>query len=220
MGAQFPLLEVKVWGKYAVFTRPEMKVERLTYPVMTPSAARGILAAIFWKPEMEWQVGEIWVLEPIRYFSILRNEVNSRASERAARGWEKGGGGYDATNDRAQRHTLGLRDVAYVIRANIAVRPGAGADVAKYRDQFRRRVQRGQCYATPYLGTRECAASFAPPDGTERPCAEITDDLGLMLHDLDYATDGSGRGTPRFFRARVERGILRPPPAPTATEGA
>ena len=124
---------------------------------------------------MEWRVGEIWILEPIRYFSILRNEVNSRASERAARGWEKGGGGYDATdpNNRVQRHTLGLRDVAYVIRADIAVRPGAGADVAKYRDQFRRRVQRGQCYATPYLGTRECSASFATPDGTERPRAEI-----------------------------------------------
>lgn len=218
MGAQFPPLEVKVWGKYALFTRPEMKVERLSYPVMTPSAARGILEAIFWKPEMAWAVREIIVLEPIRYFSILRNEVNSRASERAARGWEKNGGGYDATSDRAQRHTLGLRDVAYLIRADIVVRPGADADVAKYRDQFRRRVARGQCYATPYLGAREFAAAFAPPDGTERPRAEITEDLGLMLHDLDYAADGSGRGTPRFFRARVQGGILRPPPA-TASAG-
>ncbi len=210
MSASYPPLAVKVWGDYAVFTRPEMKVERLTYPVMTPSAARGILESILWKPEMTWRVEEIWVLKPVRYFSILRNEVNSRASERAARGWEKGGtGGYDATSDRAQRHTLGLRCVAYVIRAHIALRPGVEADVAKYRDQFRRRVERGQCFATPYLGTRECSASFAPPDGTEQP-EDYSEDLGLMLHDLDYASDGSGRGTPRFFKARVDHGILRP----------
>lgn len=220
MSASYPPLAVKVWGDYAVFTRPEMKVERLTYPVMTPSAARGILESILWKPEMIWIVEEIWVLNPVRYFSILRNEVNSRASERAARGWEKNGtGGYDATSDRAQRHTLGLRSVAYVIRAHIALRPGVEADVAKYRDQFRRRVERGQCFATPYLGTRECSASFAPPDGTEQP-EDYSADLGLMLHDLDYALDGSGRGTPRFFPARVERGILRPPPVPVVTGGA
>ncbi|MGI8857452.1 MAG: type I-C CRISPR-associated protein Cas5c [Thermomicrobiales bacterium] len=210
MSASYPPLAVKVWGEYALFTRPEMKVERLSYPVMTPSAARGILSSILWKPEMEWRIEEIWVLKPVRYFSILRNEVNSRASERAARGWEKSGvGGYDATNDRAQRHTLGLRCVAYVIRAQIAVRPGVEADVAKYRDQFRRRVERGQCFAMPYLGTREFSASFAPPDGTERP-EDYSEDLGLMLHDLDYASDGSGRGTPRFFEARVDHGILRP----------
>ena len=221
MSASSAPLAVKVWGDYAVFTRPEMKVERLTYPVMTPSAARGILESIFWKPEMEWRIEEIWVLNPVRYFSILRNEVNSRASERAARGWEKSGvGGYDATNDRAQRHTLGLRCVAYIVRAHVALRPGVEANVAKYRDQFRRRVERGQCFATPYLGTRECSAFFAPPDGTERPCENLTDDLGLMLYDLDYAPDGSGRGTPRFFRARVERGVLRPPPAPRITGGA
>ncbi len=218
MSASYPPLAVKVWGDYAVFTRPEMKVERLSYPVMTPSAARGILEAILWKPEMAWRIEEIWVLKPVQYFSILRNEVNSRASERVARGWEKSGvGGFDATNDRAQRHTLGLRDVAYVIRAQIAVRPGTGGDVAKYRDQFRRRVERGRCFATPYLGAREFSASFASPVATDRPCEEVTDDLGLMLHDLDYAADGSGRGTPRFFSARVERGVLRPPPAPLLT---
>lgn len=219
MSASYPPLAVKVWGEYALFTRPEMKVERLTYPAMTPSAARGVLEAIFWKPEMEWRIEEIWVLNPIRYFSILRNEVNSRASERTARGWEKSGtGGYDATDDRAQRHTLGLRCVAYLIRAQIALRPGVAADAAKYRDQFRRRVERGQCFATPYLGTREFPAFFAPPDGTERPREEISDDLGLMLYDLDYAADGSGRGTPRFFEARVDHGILRPS-TPSITGG-
>ena len=111
--AREPALEVKVWGDYACFTRPEMKVERVSYPVMTPSAARGVLEAIFWKPEMRWEVEEIHVLKPIRYFSILRNEVNSRASYRAAQGWVTSGGGFVATEDRSQRHTLALRDVEY-----------------------------------------------------------------------------------------------------------
>lgn len=124
MNERYPPLAVRVWGEYACFTRPEMKVERVTYPVITPSAARGVLEAIFWKPEFSWRVSSIAVLRPIRYFSILRNEVNTRASERSARGWEKSGGGYDASADRAQRHTLALRDVEYVIHAQIEVRPG------------------------------------------------------------------------------------------------
>jgi CRISPR-associated protein Cas5d len=210
MQSGLPPLEVKVWGELACFTRPEMKVERVTYPVMTPSAARGILEAIFWKPQFVWQVREIWVLRPIRYFSLTRNEVNSRASERAARGWGESGGGYDATADRAQRHTLCLRDVAYVIRADVVLKPGISDDPAKYRDQFRRRVRDGRCFATPYLGCREFAASFSLPDGTERPI-EVTADLGLMLLDLDYLEDRSGRGLPRFFQARLERGILHVP---------
>ena len=203
-------LAVKVWGEFACFTRPEMKVERVSYAVPTPSAARGVLEAIFWKPQFTWRVQEIWVLKPIRYFSILRNEVNSRASARAAASWAQSGGGYDASADRAQRHTLALRDVAYVIRAQIDVKPDVESDVAKFRDQFRRRVRQGRCYATPYLGCREFAAFFAEPDGTEQPIA-LTTDLGPMLLDLDYATDGSGRGTPRFFQARLEHGVLRVP---------
>src|SRR3954466_2848545 len=110
MGGLEPV-QVKVWGERACFTRPEMKAERVTYPVMTPSAARGVLEAIFWKPEFSWQVEEIWVLNPIRYFSLLRNEVNSRASQRAAEAWQRSGGGYDASADRAQRHTVALREV-------------------------------------------------------------------------------------------------------------
>lgn len=217
MNARHPPLEVRVWSELACFTRPEMKVERVTYPVMTPSAARGVLEAIFWKPEFTWRVEEVWVLKPIQYFSILRNEVNSRASERAAAGWARDGGGYDATADRAQRHTLALRDVAYVIRAQIELRPGVREDPAKYRDQFRRRVRDGRCFATPYLGCREFSAAFAEPNGTEQPW-ERTDELGPMLLDLDYAPDGSGHGTPRFFNARLETGILRVPPLDAATE--
>jgi CRISPR-associated protein Cas5d len=212
MAVQNAPLEVRVWGEFACFTRPEMKVERVSYPVMTPSAARGVLEAIFWKPEFTWRVAEIGVLKPVQYFSMLRNEVNSRASERVAAGWRSAGGsgGYDASSDRAQRHTLGLRDVAYTIAADIVLRPGVEDDPAKFRDQFRRRVRDGRCFATPYLGCREFSASFAEPSSAERPI-EWTEDLGTMMFDINYATDGSGRGTPRFFEARVESGVLRVP---------
>ncbi len=210
-------LEVKVWGDYACFTRPEMKVERVSYPVMTPSAARGVLEAIFWKPECAWQVREIQVLKPIRYVSLLRNEINNRQTEKEARDWAKTGiGGYDATSTdpkhRAQRHTLALRDVAYVIKADVVLRDHPEGDAAKYRDQFRRRVDRGQCFATPYLGTREFSAYFSPADGTERPIAQ-SEDLGRMLFDLTFAGDGSGAARPHFFDARLESGVLRVPRA-------
>jgi len=115
----YPPVAVRVWGDFACFTRPELKVERVSYPIPTPSAARGVLEAIYWKPQFSWRVEEIWVLKPIRYFSILRNEVNDRASERSAIAWSKNGDGYDATDPkhRAQRHTLALREVDYLIRA-------------------------------------------------------------------------------------------------------
>lgn len=208
--ANGPPLEVKVWGDFACFTRPEMKAERVSYPVMTPSAARGVLEAIFWKPEFTWQVREIWALKPIRHYSIVRNEVNSKAVVSTARGWTENGGGYFADEDRAQRHTLALRDVAYLIKAEIVLAAHATEDVAKYRDQFRRRVNRGQCYHRPYLGCREFAAEFGQPDENDDPIA-LDDDLGRILFDLDYASDGSGRGKPRFFIASLKAGILRVP---------
>ncbi len=211
MSTPYPPVGIRVWGDSACFTRPEMKVERVTYPTITPSAARGVLEAIFWKPEATWRVEEIWVLKPIRYFSILRNEVNSRASDRAAVGWRDHGGGYDASTDRAQRHTLALRDVAYTIWAQIEPAPGVAVDIAKFRDQFRRRVRDGRCFATPYLGCREFSASFAEPDPAERPI-DVTCDLGPMLLDIDYDPDSSGRGKPRFFEARLDHGILHVPP--------
>ncbi len=210
MEQSYTALQLKVWGDFACFTRPEMKVERVSYPVMTPSAARGVLEAIFWKPEFRWQIEAITVLKPIRYFSILRNEINSRQSERTARAWQQSGEGYDAADDRAQRHTLALRDVAYIISAQIVLQPHADADVAKYRDQFRRRVQTGRCFATPFLGCREFSASFAEPDGTEQ-ALDLTDTFGPMLLDITYAPDRSGRGTPRFFDAQIEQGHLRVP---------
>jgi CRISPR-associated protein Cas5d len=218
-----PPLEVKVWGELACFTRPEMKVERVSYPVMTPSAARGILEAIFWKPEFSYQIREIWVLNPVKHFSILRNEVNNKAVTSSA----QKGRSYYAEEDRAQRHTLALRDVAYLVKADIALAAHATDNEAKYRDQFRRRASRGQCCHRPYLGCREFAASFGEPDGSEKPIPS-DDDLGLMLFDLIYQEDGKGPvlygahdrnggrlavGTarPKFFEARLEGGVLRVP---------
>ena len=208
-------VSVKLWGDFACFTRPEMKAERVSYPVMTPSAARGALESIFWRPQFKWVVTEIATLNPIRYFSVLRNEVNSRAVARTATGWMKddGKGGYVASADRAQRHTLALRNVAYVVKAKIELRPGVGDHPAKYAEQFRRRLDRGRCFATPYLGCREFAASFGPPDETDRPIHR-SDDLGRMLLDIRYDPDDSGRGAPVFFDARLDRGVLRVPPMP------
>lgn len=206
-----PPLDVRIWGDFACFTRPEMKVERVTYPVPTPSAMRGALEAIFWKPEFTWRIEEIWVLRPIRYFSILRNEVTDKMSDRAARGWQKNGGGYIASDgrNRAQRNTLALRDVDYLVRAQIEVKSKANAHPAKYRDQFRRRVQQGRCFTQPYLGCREFSAYFGPASGDEKS-VNINDDLGLMLWDIDYA-DAGGRNVPLFFPAKLEAGVLHVP---------
>ncbi len=228
MNGESPL-EVKVWGDFACFTRPEFGVERVSYEVMTPSAARGVLEAIFWKPEFRWRVREIVVLKPIRHYSVLRNEMNSVQSERSARSWQANGGGYYADDDRAQRHTLCLRDVAYIIRAEIELKEHTKDHPAKYRDQFRRRVKRGQCFTQPYLGTREFSAFFGPPDGDEEPIEPDEEHgLGLMLFDVEfepaakgkvaYAAHGTGgraveRGDakPKFFQARLSGGVLRVP---------
>ena len=220
------LMTVKVWGEMACFTRPEMKVERLSYNVMTPSAARGILEAIFWKPEFQWRVREIWVLNEIRHISFLRNEMNSRQSERSDA--SKGGHYYaDDGKNRAQRHTLALRDVAYIIRAEQILAGHTLGPHQKYREQFLRRVKKGQYFHHPYLGCREFAANFGPVDGDERPIA-VSDDLGMILFDIwyeqvskgnitIYSHDGKNtksvkaKANPVFFQARLEDGVLHVP---------
>lgn len=200
---------VKVWGDYACFTRPEMKVERVSYPVMTPSAARNILQAIFWKPEFQYQVREIHILNPIKHFSMVTNEIKSRQSFEAAMRWMKNGGGYYAEDNRTQRHTLGLRDVAYVIRAEMVLEPHATDPVIKYLEQFNRRVKRGQCFRRPYLGMRQFAAHFAAADGSEQPIA-LDEDLGLMLFDLSFLADGTA--TPIFAPFQLRQGVMVVPP--------
>ncbi len=205
-------LRVKVQGRYGCFTRPEMKVERVSYDVLTPSAARGILEAIFWKPAIRWRIRAIHVLRPIRRISLVRTEVTKQASVRSARGWAKDGeGNYYADDDHTQRHTLALRDVAYLIEADIElVGYGKSEHPAKYRDQFRRRVERGQCFHRPYLGCREFPAAFSEPTGSETPI-DRSEPLGRMLFDIKYDENGDGRGRPVFFRAELEGGVLDVP---------
>ena len=202
-------VEVRVSGPLACFTMPGAKAERVSYPVITPSAAAGVLESIFWKPQFRWRIEEILVLAPIRHVSIQRSEIRDRQTERLARGWERDGGqgGYYAADRRVQRHTLALRDVDYVIRAQAEVVSG-GDGPAKYRDQFRRRVARGQCWSRPYLGCREFAADFREPDGSESP-VPVTERFGPMLHSIRFGEDG--RGEPRFFDAALEDGVLRVP---------
>lgn len=213
MSRSLPPVEVKVWGDFACFTRPEMKVERVSYDVMTPSAARNILQAIFWKPQFDYMIEEIQVLREIKRLSILRNEVTHQASERSIKKWEENGDHLFIEHNRTQRHALVLRDVAYIIKAQICLRSGVTDNVAKYRDQLRRRVVKGRCFWRPYLGCREFSAFFGEVEGDEKPI-ELSTDLGRMLFDLDYDDSkkkSRGEGSPIFFPARLERGVLDVP---------
>lgn len=209
-------LEVKVWGNKACFTRPESKVERVSYPVMTPSAARGVLESILWKPEFYWRVKEIQVLNPIRHFSIVRNEQKHKISARTILKWQQKDDHYlsDAMpggrTNMTQRFTLGLKDVAYIIKADIVLKPGVKESVTKYREIFKRRVKKGQCFKTPYLGCREFTAFFEEPSSEDSPI-DLTDDLGMMLFDLKFESDKSNKGTPIFFHAKLVNGVLKVP---------
>lgn len=209
-------VRLKVWGDFACFTRPEMKVERVSYDVMTPSAARGLLEAIYWKPQFQWRVQRIHVLRPIRRFSILRTEVKSKAVVSSAQRGDR----YFVNDDHTQRHTLALRDVAYIIEADVHLHPkyadDANNNIVKHRDQFRRRVARGQSFHRPYFGCREFVAHFGEPNGSEVPPAELAgreEPLGRMLFDIAYTGTGNkrGEGTPRFFNAALENGVLHVP---------
>ncbi|MCK8823998.1 type I-C CRISPR-associated protein Cas5c [Fuchsiella alkaliacetigena] len=208
----FPPLEVKVWGDLACFTRPDMKVERMSYRVMTPSAARGILESIFWKPEFRWVIREIKVLNPIRHISIRRNEIKRKIPADSAKSWMKNNertDRYFADVDRTQRNTLGLKNVAYIISANLKLKDYASNEhPAKYRDQFRRRVKKGECYSRPYLGCREFVAYFASPDGTEKTI-NLSEDIGRMLFDIDF--ENEDKKVPHFFQGRIENGVLKVP---------
>lgn len=198
------IVRVKVKGDFACFTRPDLKVERMTYPCMTPSAARGILDSILWKPEFQWYVRRIIVLNPVRFATIKRNEINSKQGRSPIIIEEK----------RAQRNSVILRDVAYLIEASIFIGqpPGKGA-FEKYvgmtegkEGMFPRRIKKGQCWRRPYLGTREFAAEFMPPDGSEQPIQE-TIPIGSMLFDIFY--DADGKPQPLFFHdVAIRDGIL------------
>jgi CRISPR-associated protein Cas5d len=204
---------LEVRGDWACFTRPEMKVERVSYEVITPSAARAVFDAIFWKPAVRWRIARIEVLNPVRWTNLRRNEVASVASTSKAQQAMASGRGQlalYADEDRQQRAALLLRDVAYRLHADLLVRSDRNdpEPPAKFFEMFERRARKGQCVNQPYLGCREFAARFRLIDDAAREAPPIADtrDLGWMLHDLDFGNPADPQ--PRFFRARLGKGIV------------
>ena len=213
---------LEVTGDYACFTRPEMKVERVSYDLITPSAARAVFEAILWKPGLRWRIRRIEVLKPVRWISVRRNEVASVASSRNALAAMKDGHGEVALyieDERQQRAGLFLRDVAYRLHADLEMlSEEARGNPGKYISMFERRAAQGQCVNQPYLGCREFAASFRPvelvsdgkewrvADGEPPAWQEMSADLGWMLYDLDFMDRASPK--PQFFRATVQRGVV------------
>lgn len=212
-----PTLSLRARGPLACFTRPELKVERVSYPVMTPSAARGLLEAVFWKPGLRWHVDRIRVLADIELTAFRRNEVNNKAAPPSAAVVKEGGAAplYFADDDRAQRNTVALRDVDYVIEAHMTLTERAGPDdnMTKFVDMFQRRVRKGQHFHQPYLGCRELPAEILPAEDAPPPVAESRD-LGVMLWDVDYSPSGN---RPIFFAGRLENGVLEVPADPEST---
>lgn len=214
---------VLVRGPLACFTRPEMKVERMSYPVMTPSAARGILEAILYKPEFRWRVRAIHILKPIKFIGLRRNEVKEKAPGlQTIRGWMTGNlvdpimadatkeQAGDDQHGRTQRNTVALKDVAYIIDADVLVRPGKSDNPTKYYESFMRRVERGQCFTQPSLGCREFAGYFGPAPSKFITIAE-TRELGWMLYDvfdLDAENDGYAQPFITLFKPSLRSGVM------------
>ncbi len=199
-------IKLRVWGNYALFTRPEMKVERVSYDVMTPSAARGILEAIYWKPAIRWVIDCIHVLQPIRFENIRRNEVSKRVSvdSKAMQGEKSVCIFIDDSKTRQQRASMILRNVEYVIEAHFDITGNDDTNPGKHLAIFERRVKNGQCFHRPYFGCREFPVNFEwCNDSPVTPfVGEL--DLGFMLHDIDFANDM----TPHFFRAVMQNGVI------------
>jgi len=209
---------LEVWGDFACFTRPEMKVERVSYDVITPSSARAMFEAILWKPAIRWHVHKIEVLEPIRWINVRRNEVGAVISERnikTAMNTGKGSLGLyvDDPKVRQQRAGLFLRDVKYRIHAGFEMteRAGAGDTPVKFAEMFERRAAKGQCFNQPYLGCREFAAGFRLVDAKEKLAHPISEsrDLGWMLFDMDYSDTKDPKTL--FFRAEMKDGVVDVP---------
>lgn len=207
-------VKVKVWGDYALFSRPELKVERYSYDVMTPSAARGILEAIYWHPGMRWVIDKIYVKNPIRFTSVRRNEVKNKISASNVLSVYNGAQKplyISSKEEIVQRASMILTDVAYVIEAHFEMTEQANEtdNPGKFKDIMMRRLQKGKCYHMPYFGCREFPANFALCEEEEIKTAfdDIAEkDLGLMLFDMDY-TDKNNI-TPMFFRAMLRHGVL------------
>ena len=209
---------LEIWGDYACFTRPELKVERMSYDVITPSAARNIFQAIFWKPAIEWEITRIEVVNPISWISVRRNEVGAIGSGKAD------AKPIIATEKRQQKNTLMLRDVRYRVYARMkylppskrknegARKPGPDENPKKYQEMFERRASNGQYFTSPYLGTRECAAYFRLLGDDAKGGKDLlkeSRDFGLMLYDMDYSDPKNIM--PMFFRAKMTNGIIEVP---------
>lgn len=203
-------IKMEVWGEYACFTRPEMKVERVSYDVPTPSAARGMVESVYYHPGLKWHVDKIYVCKPIRFTNILRNEVASKISARnvltEANGKKRSY--IDRNADIQQRATTMLRDVHYVIEAHFEMTDKANSsdNPGKFQDIVKRRLRSGQAYMQPYLGCRECTAHFRLWEGGDIPTIDETRDLGYMLYDMDYSD--SQNIQPMFFRAQMVHGVI------------
>lgn len=227
-------VKLELWGDYASFNRPEMKVERVSYDTITPSAARGILEAIYWKPQIRWVIDELRVLKPIRFTQVRRNEIAVKIPERSATSAMKSGTGdlgIAVQDHRQQRAALVLVDVRYGVSAHIEVLDRRGQDgavlehpEAKHLDSFRRRAERGQYFHHPYFGTREFPAFFRVVEDFPSCPAELVGqrDLGFILHDIAFLPDRNGkiveancgqrlRAEPRFFRATMIDGVIQVP---------
>lgn len=213
-------IKLLVWGDYACFSRPEMKVERVSYDVITPSAARGILEAIYWKPSFRWVIDKIHVLSPIKFTNIRRNEISSKIPKA---GYEKNLG-IDVTANRQQRAAMILKEVKYGIEAHFEFLGEEDNNEGKHLDIFNRRAKNGQYFHHPYLGTREFYANFAYIEKIPECPQELSEekDFGFMLHDIVFTPDNKGRivesnkgrkltAEPRFFRAVMKYGVIDVP---------
>jgi CRISPR-associated protein Cas5d len=198
-------VKLRIWGDYALFTRPEMKVERVSYDVMTPSAARGILEAIYWKPAICWIIDRIHIIKPIKFENIRRNELTKKVSISAKIMKEGKQPVYqNIEKERQQRASLVLKDVEYVIEAHFQLIGEDASDPGKHLAVFERRVRRGQCFHRPYFGCREFPVNFEWCDAIPESELRGEQNLGYMLHDIDFDNEM----TPQFFRAVINDGIL------------
>ena len=205
------MIRLEVWGPYALFSRPELKVEKVSYDVPTPSAARGMVEAVYFHPGLRWHIDRIYILNPISFTNIRRNEVLSKISARNVRQAAQGGRQelyLAAPQEIVQRSSLLLQDVHYVIEAHFEMtgKAAPSGNPGKFQDIVTRRMEKGQCFSTPYLGCKEFPASFRRWPGGQIRTIDETRDLGLMLYDFDY-TDPQNI-TPTYFRARLENGVL------------
>ena len=204
-------VSIETWGEYALFSRPELKTERVSYDVITPSAARGLLESVYWHPGMKILIDRIYVLNKIQFTSVRRNEVKSKASLQKIKSMMAGGPApmIVTSNDIMQRASTVLRDVHYVIDAHFEMtdRAAPGDNEGKFADILRRRIEKGQAYSQPYFGCREFPAQFREWKGGSVPTSGESKDLGLMLYDMDYSDPQNIR--PLFFMARLDHGVMQ-----------